>query len=387
MRLLIIEDTPEKAEQIAAVVNKVDSKAIVDNADDMRSAVLKLEKHKYDLIIFDFLLPTMKGSGAQNLGTEVLNIVRSSLINKVADCIAITAYDEIANDLRAEFSRKGVFILDFDNDDSEWEHTLEIFLNRACDYQRSRFVIICAVSVERQAFKQINSTAGIPRNENGLDILPIEISNVHGLVILLPRMGIVNAAAISSLVAERYRPELICMSGICAGIKGETEIGQVIIANPCWEYQVGKVTPTGFKIEPYQISFKEKDRLLLKNLIEQECDLEKLYLDIEPNHLKPVMPKIAPLVSGSMVVADEEKVKEIVTQHRKLSGLEMESFGILQGVQLVDPSIIVFSAKSVVDFADERKDKIFQKESAVVSARFCQLAIEKFLDNSSIAFL
>lgn len=381
MKLLIIEDSDEKTAAISRIAFELDPQALVDRAPTLTETVKLLEANQYDLIIFDFMMPTMDGSAAQNLGLEILRVVRSSRINRVSDCVAITAYEEISHELRATFTDLGVFILDYSAEETGWHSTLKVFLNRACAHQRRRFVIICAVPIEREAYYTTNKHVGTPLVQGGLDLLPLQISGVHGFAVLLPRMGIVNAAAITSLVSERYRPSIICMSGICAGIAEKTSLGQVIVANPCWEHQVGKETPSGFKVEPYQIALDENFRLKVNNVINQNMNLEEIYADIPKEKLTPKKPIIAPLVSGSMVVANRWKMRSIRKQHRKLAGLEMEAFGVIQAAKLANPSTVVFSAKAVVDFADKKKNKSCQREASIVSARFCELMISQILED------
>ena len=60
------------------------------------------------------------------------------------------------------------------------------------------------------------------------------------------------------------------------------------------------------------------------------------------------------------------------SQHRKLTGIDMETYGVYSAADeapLPQPS--VFALKSVCDFADERKNDDFQAYAAYTSAEAC----------------
>jgi len=380
MRVLLIENSEDKIRKIKQITYEIDARAIIDKAEDLSEAVKHLDVKNYDLVVFDFMMPPLKGSIDQNLGIEILRSIRASKANATTDCIAITEFQDEKNKLEKVFHNNGVLILEYNETNEKWISPLKVFLHRARSKLTCNFIVVCAVDVEREAYQSTNATIGIPKNIGGIDLLPIEYEGLHGYVALLPRMGIVNATAITSILVERFRPDLICMSGICGGIKKATTLGQIIIADPCWEHQVGKFTPTGLKAEIYQISLPEDLRQRLKNIIELDFNSSEIYHGIPKDKLSPKKPTIAPLVSGSAVVASKWKLRKIQKSHRKLAGLEMETFGVLKAVQLANPTITAFSAKSVVDFADKKKDKHCQSEAAIVSARFCLLAISKILN-------
>ncbi|HRI71477.1 MAG TPA: hypothetical protein PK156_44895, partial [Polyangium sp.] len=54
-------------------------------------------------------------------------------------------------------------------------------------------------------------------------------------------MGGVAAASLAEQVLSAYRPRCIAMSGVCAGRRGATNIGDVIIADRVWMYDAGKL--------------------------------------------------------------------------------------------------------------------------------------------------
>ena len=60
MKILIIEDDPSLRELIAqSLTNR--ERAVVETADDLRSALYKIEDYDYDCVLLDIMLPD--GSG------------------------------------------------------------------------------------------------------------------------------------------------------------------------------------------------------------------------------------------------------------------------------------------------------------------------------------
>src|SRR5262245_42673124 len=54
-------------------------------------------------------------------------------------------------------------------------------------------------------------------------------------------MGGVAAASIAERLIAEYSPQCLAMCGVCAGRRGDTNVGDVIIADPLWMYDTGKL--------------------------------------------------------------------------------------------------------------------------------------------------
>src|SRR5262249_10891681 len=75
------------------------------------------------------------------------------------------------------------------------------------------------------------------------------------------RMGMVSTALLASKLIANFRPRFIGMTGVCAGVKDKTNIGDVIFADPTWDWQSGKRVRdkenTQFAISPHQLAAAE----------------------------------------------------------------------------------------------------------------------------------
>jgi nucleoside phosphorylase len=72
------------------------------------------------------------------------------------------------------------------------------------------------------------------------------------------------------------------------------------------------------------------------------------------------------------VLADGKKVDSIRTHHRKLIGLDMETYGVYHSAKNFSFSgaTIGISIKSISDFADEVKNDKYRQYAAFTSANF-----------------
>ena len=85
-------------------------------------------------------------------------------------------------------------------------------------------------------------------------------------------------------------------------------------------------------------------------------------------------------IPGASVVGDPEMTKLIIEQHRKLMGIEMESYGVLAAAEESPlPLPEAFSIKSVSDFGDDDKSDAYQKYAAYTSSAGLQVFVERFL--------
>lgn len=379
MRILIIEDTNLKFERVRDLAFSINERCIIRRASNLIDAVREMATSDFELIILDIMMPASVGGKPAQYAQELLNII-SGNTHRNSNVVALTAFTELENSLRDLFAKHGVLIVGYNENDQEWKLTLGSIIRRTSYRSSKDFVIITALDKERVGYDGTAANLGEIVIDNGLNVQDIEIDGLSGAVVLLPRPGLSNAAAVTALAIDRFNPRLVAMSGVCAGVESECEIGQTLIAHPCWEYQVGKFKDGKFEIEPYQHALTESMRQKLELLCgDDEFVSQELYRGISKSSLARHSPKIGAFTSGSAVVADEQKLAEIEGQHRKLVGLDMEAYAVINATKLANESCECFVAKSVVDFATTTKGDQYHDIASKVSARFTLEAIKIIL--------
>jgi adenosylhomocysteine nucleosidase len=197
-------------------------------------------------------------------------------------------------------------------------------------------------------------------------------------------MGLVEASIISTRAVERFNPKILAMSGICAGVSGNSKIGNLVLADICWEYQAGKWADEKFKIEHYDVSLELNTKTFLSQLIAIDPRGDKYKTGLIEDEVIFQKMILGPMATGSAVIASAERMAEIEAQHRKIVGLDMEMYGVYKAAELSSNKPIFFGAKTVVDLADNAKGDKYHEYGSILSARFTIDAIKTLWSHSNL---
>jgi len=193
-------------------------------------------------------------------------------------------------------------------------------------------------------------------------------------------MGMCAAAVLSTKIINHFQPTYLIMPGIAAGtssIKGGEVYGDVLVADTVWNYSNGKYVDAGkaeitygtigFIPRPVHIEMDKKLVEILKTAITNPNNECHVHLGV--------------LASGSTVVANRKLVDmQVISQFNNTLGLEMEAYGVAYAANhAVEPKPYAIIAKSVCDYADNRKNDDFQKFAAHTSCEFVQFLCEEIL--------
>lgn len=370
MKILLIEDQNEKRQVIVNYLKSCDNSIDLTECSNLLDVVGNISSSLYDLIIFDIFLPNSCYDPKVNDVSNELIGSFSKGINHNTETIALTAYNPVDIPNLSLFNEYGVTVVHYDVSSEQWQNSLRTKLEKVLITPHYDFLIFCALTKERSAFDNTDAQIGDHIIIHGIDCQKISINKSHGLCICPARMGLVSMAIVASKAIELFKPKFVAMSGICAGVQGESNLLDIIIGDVCWEYQTGKYISGEFKSEPYQSNLTENIRVNLKHFISKPDLIEKLHKDYESPDLKNASILLAPLSSGSAVIADADVMQRINQQHRKMAGLEMEMYALYEAAHqsLVQPKF--FGAKAVVDLGDKNKDDDVHEIGCLISARF-----------------
>jgi nucleoside phosphorylase len=176
------------------------------------------------------------------------------------------------------------------------------------------------------------------------------------------------------------------MPGIAAGVdKDDAHFGDVLVADLSWDYGSGKLKVQKGKTilapDPRPIPLAPLVKQALLKVKKDSSALKK----IKDTWLGEVPPEdlavhLGPVASGAAVLADESAVKEVVSRHRKLIGIEMKAYSLYYAaMHCAAPRPSVFALKSVCDYGDREKDDTYQPYAAYTSAKVLELAVNKYL--------
>lgn len=373
MKILLIEDEDEKYQSIASVLAEVLAKTshLIKRARSFNGAQIELSKLKFDLVIGDLIAPQRDSDSEPiDIGDQLLEVIEHDSGARFSRWIVLSRYENAAAGARSSFAKSGVSVISYD-DEGSWKRVLSERIrgiSGACVYD---FCVVCALSEERSGFGFVeNAVVGDRFRARGLDCQEVTIDGFVGLVVVPSRMGLVEAAITSARVVDFFRPKVVAMSGICGGVSSNAGLGDVVLVSQAWNYQSGKIKGGGFSPEPTFVSIPEKVRVVLSQLVESDQYGVSFRRGLVHSDVKTARLLLAPMASGSQVVADSAALDGIAAQHRKVAGIDMEMFGTFSAVSsFYEESAVFFGVKTVVDLADAAKADSLHEYGGIVSAR------------------
>lgn len=193
---------------------------------------------------------------------------------------------------------------------------------------------------------------------------------IYKIVLPFPlAMGIEAAVVVTTKIINHFNPSMLIMSGVCAGNKNITNIGDIIIAEKSVNYNnVVEIDKTGkdlrkkFMQNADSINKNLKARLSLYSRSEHIKSIQENYPD-KDKFLKELKCHIGLVVTGSSLVRSAAKIKEINEDYHGVIAMDMETHGFYYtSSNSVNKSTPIFvSIKGVSDFGDDTRHKISSK--------------------------
>lgn len=408
--ILIVEDRPEKLKNIVNAVQSVPGvvQEGIFAAECAQTARRLMSERRFDLLILDMHLPPRLGDEARmDGGLELLQSLREGgRFKPPFHIVALTAFEEAERLSRSEMELQLWSTLVYEENGGGWRDRLRAKIRYLIDSKRSlveeasseslvRLAVVTALGEEFDAviaaMHEVSERQfpGDPTSyfegvfREGEKAISVVVATSN-------RMGMAAAATLTTKILSKYRPKYIAMAGIAAGIPGKVSLGDVLIADPSWDWGGGKfevVNGIGkFSADPEQLRIDAKLRALL---IRASSDANTLF-QIRKNYPGPqvtydLRAHVGGVASGAAVIGDGVVVESIREQKRKMIGVEMEVYGVMVAADnSADPRPLAFSAKSVSDFADTDKDDSNRHYATYTSAAFIRdFALSYLLDDLS----
>ncbi|OZO04545.1 hypothetical protein B7453_10430 [Pseudomonas sp. IB20] len=403
MRILIGDDNPARYKNLVISLEAfgVSRTDIVFSgcADDVQN---KLEVEYFDLLILDILMPLYsydsEVSHENSLGI-LFRINNDDGMIRPGKVVGITSDLDAAGAAAAMFAESTWSIINYSQTDEGWKdqilNCVKYIAQKSTDTAAVRIphgvdlAIVCALaSPEYEAVLDLPWNWRSPRPIDDLVFVQdgwfmSKGRKISVAVASASRMGMVHTALKSMAIISGLNPKVIAMTGICAGVKEQVSIGDVLVADPAWDFQSGKrIKDKGdlaFLIAPHHLPANHTIRTHLEQIKADKIFLKSLPSGFERDCEFQTDIKIGPVASGSAVLADGDTIMEIKkSQQRDLLGVEMEIYGLYAAAMASSPQPRFIAMKGVCDYADpDKKDKA-QQYAAYASARVLQRLFEEF---------
>lgn len=404
MKILLIDDERAKGRKLVPALMEKCGLALEDIslAGDASQGRAAMRSTAFDIVLLDLLLPADAiGEPSSSVSIDLLSeILEETALIKPSAIVGVTRDKAAMIDAAPHFTDALWSIVEVESTSDLWVDRIIKLVN----YQKSvssqekleeRFLCDVAI-VTALATPELRAVHALPwawEVEEPLDRATIvrrgsfttSRRSYSVVSTAASRMGMVSTAVVASKIVSVMRPRFLVMTGICAGIESKTKLGDVIFADPCWDYQSGKHAfdnslGSHFKVAPHQIGLSETVRVRADQL-RRDSELWRRIEDEWPARRSDrVSMHVGPLASGSAVVADESILPGIMNQRRDLLGIEMEAYGLLASAQGGGVKPTAFVIKSVCDFASSLKNDNEQDYASYTSARAMRAFFEKYMD-------
>lgn len=237
-------------------------------------------------------------------------------------------------------------------------------------------LIVTALKVEREAvLAQLSKPVKVQRDDSltyYTSSIVVDESRTYTIVVIsLLEMGNTEAAARTSLAVAEFKPRCVLIVGIAGGIESQVKLGDVIVADQIFYYELAKQRADGkqdrrTRVIPVNKRLLDRahhyDNLTWADAIGVERP------DCVTRSPHPV--HFGPIAVGEKVVIDPGLIKDIQQLHSKMLGVEMESYGVAAAVGESKEQPAFLSIRSVCDYADPSKNDGWHTYAAAAAAAF-----------------
>lgn len=381
--ILLVDDEAEKTRVLAEVLMSVPGVTTesIETAGDVVSAKRALSRRKVDLVVLDIKLPSrLDRNPDADGGLDILRWLKGAGRRYAPEfIIGTTAYTDAFETAEPQFKDSVWHLVQFRYDSDEWvsllKHAVTLIMERNIppfqsdgSTYRTDVAIVTALKDP-----ELSAVLGLPADWKRMPVqhdtfeyyagsFPINGRQVSVTAVAAPLMGLPCAGVTATKLIYSFRPRYLVMTGITCGIKDKVNIGDVLLADPCWDWGSGKIRKSGksAKLHPaaYQHRVDERIRSAVSQLKADPVKLAKIKDAWSgPRPSSELQLHIDAVASGGSVLQSKSAIAEIRSQHKNLIGVEMEIYSVMAaGAYAPEPRPLTFALKGVCDFGIEDKE-------------------------------
>ncbi len=389
MKVLVVDDEINKITALSDALRDAGLHLNIVHRSTSNAARKALQEEDYDMLVIDLKLPSsLADKPTLDGGFELLDMLHlDENVSVPPDVIFFTAVDESLEMVRREACARGAILLEFSSP-AFWKPFLIAKVKQGLLRAKKRIPIVDIAIITALRKPELAAVLDLPYDwremrfegdptvyfsgkflKAGREIFVVAAS-AH-------RKGMPSSASLAVKMAQKFRPKYLVMLGICAGMPKKTNLGDIIIADPAWDYGSGKraLDDSGARVflsAPTQTPLDPHIRNVAEELSLRSDVVTKIRASWTGSLPEGTLSaRIGPMASGASVIADDEQARLIALQNRDVLGIEMEAYAVMAAVEYSgDPRPIPIAIKSVCDFADPSKQDDWQGYAAHTSAAF-----------------
>lgn len=348
MRVLIVDDSPEKIDRIMIVINEVlsDDEIEIEICKNNASTMKFFQQGKsVDLMILDLNLPIREKEDPKKEGGILLlnEITRRTNIKRPKAIIGLSAFEEIKSKFDFMFNKEGWVIAKYSNKETDWEEIIKNKLNYLMPNQEETtttnqklptIVILTAINPEYLAVRaNLKKVEDFTKDDTFYEKGIFEVNECEIANIIIRECGAKNniAAQETERAVQYFSPNCLLFVGIAGSRKpNDFKVGDVIIPDKIYSYESGKASESTFHARPdlaglsYVFTEKAKNE---RNKDDWKQFIKGKYSEIPKADLGII-------ASGEMLIEHyNSDIGKILTEHyNDTSAVEMEGFGFAKAL-------------------------------------------------------
>lgn len=397
MRILIIHDRPEVAEQLAQLTKETVAGCSVHAAQDVFGARARLKETLYDLVVIDLTLPIKQGKGEATLENAqfVLDEIFDGGDARTPGDVLGISVDPGILDLVATSVGKHLMACLAEDVDGRWKTQYVAKLRYVREARRARqlvyasshgvdVAIITALDEEARPFRDLFQLDEVPHFNGAREFSFTDRGGGvrHGVLFAVGTSGQAPTASATQAIINHFQPRLFLMTGFCGGVEGRVAKGDLVAFKSSAPWDIGKWeqkgdgTPKRFRPRPNAVAVEERGVAeIVRRLVDADqappADVRGAVASSSEGAILTWKLRFKPAGSGSAVVTSVDKLAEIVDINEDVRAIDMESFAFYfacRHTNVVRPDFLC--VKSVADFCNGEKDDTVHEACSIISASF-----------------
>jgi nucleoside phosphorylase len=237
------------------------------------------------------------------------------------------------------------------------------------------FVVICALEVERAAVCQVFELGAGDRvmlrgRRYWRGWFPGNGGAAFCVVVAqLPAPANASAAARTSTILQDWRPQAVLLVGIAAATHESQQLGDVVVAQSVYYYELGKLTPGETLKQPEMLPSDFKFLHWAQTASPWPGDIRIPRPD--PRTAGPQR-SFGVIASGEKVVSDSRFRDAVVTTNRTIKALEMEGYGFSVAALNASQDTRYLVIRGLCDYANESKGDAWHEYASASAAAYAR---------------
>ena len=259
-------------------------------------------------------------------------------------------------------------------------------------YMENNYKTIILITALEDEYNAVCTIFGKEKEtfKSGLKYCSIKykIKNINIKVIIIKQysMGMISASSATTYAIHKFKPQMILMCGVCAGVNKEIQLGDLIVFTPVFDYECGKYIEGKFYPDFRHHQIDGKSRGIVEKMRNDKLLKRKIkdgYTYKEGTPVTELNIHVCQGATGSAVIADPNKVEGIAEHQRSLSAIDMESYAVAEIASIASEKKIPWLVvKGVQDHADSLKSDKYRNYAAYTSAVFMKEFLNEYFSNN-----